>query len=397
MLALSEISKLSGKKDKTRITTMGDIKIDWIDFLDPKSGFPCLPLEYLWGCRGMVRGRMLKIEAEEGIGKSAYLTMLYGIAQRAAANCLHFEAENAIAPRDFLASFGCNPDQVLNVDLDVKSIEACFNEIDLRTEQIHKLDPHSPLMAGVDSVSAFGAGDAATDAAQDVNASSGGGGLGLHARFLSRWFRDRWTAAARRGIFLAVIAQVREKINTTGMGNNKPQKTTIAERPLNFYSSFRLELTSQKLRDSSGVDIGEIVRMKTTKNKLSRKGKRIEVPLIWDHGFDMDTALLEMLVSLTKNGPIKLPDGRLFEISRTGGWIKCPLVCDKNIRTSEVKQFSALFYSNTELLMAMREALCIRGFGFKFETDLEFGNHAMSPVNDPEEDEGDLDVEPATA
>jgi len=394
MLALNEIKKLYDKKDKNKLSTLGSSQIRWIDFLDPKTGMPCLPLEYLWGCRGIVPGRMLKIEAEEGIGKSAYVTLCYGIGQRAQANCLHLEAENAIAPRDFIASFGCNPDQVLNVELETKSIEACFNEIDYRTEKIRELDPTSPIMVGVDSVSAFGAGDAATDAAQDISAAGGGGGLGLHARFLSRWIRDRWTAVARRDAFVMVIAQVREKINT-GMPQHGggPQKTTIAARPLNFTSSFRLDLSSGKLRDKDGNDYGEIVHLKTIKNKLSRKGKKVDIPLVWDHGFDMAYALVELLVTLTKKEPLKLVDGRALKVERVGPWIKAPLVSEKNISTSNNAMFAEKFYSNTDLLMAVRETLAIRGFGFKFETDLELGKHVMSPLPDRDEDDDVTDAD----
>ena len=365
----------------------------WIDFCDPKTGMPCLALEWLWGARGFQTGRILKIEAEEGVGKSSFLMLMYGAAQKTcSAWCAHFEGELAKAPPDFMASYGCDPRRILSPELvdDDLSIEGCFSAIDSTTFTMRSnqdgMDPDNkyPIIVGVDSVSSFGAsknmGEKDTD-----NAS----GIGVHSRFLSGWFRDRWGHLSDRDVFLMVIAQLRSKIDTApvfGQRQKTNETTTLAARPLNFHASMRLEVSTSKLalKEPPYSQYGDIVTFKTTKNKLSPKGKVLKVPLIWDQGFDMTSATIELLKNLS---PITLAGGQQFTIDTRGagnlGGVKLhiPMLSDEGLhyfpnylpgdldkrRTNDEVLYR--LYANTELLMALREALRIRGFGFSFETD----------------------------
>jgi len=366
----------------------------WIDFCDPKTGTPCLAFEWLWGARGFQTGRIMKIEAEEGVGKSSLLMFMYGATQKSCgAWCLHFEGELAKAPPDFMASYGCDPRRILCPDLagDDLSIEGCFGELDAITFKMRSnqpgMDPGKkhPIIAGVDSVSSFGAaknmGEKDTD-----NAS----GIGVHSRFLSGWFRDRWGHLSDRDTFLMIIAQLRSKIDTSpsfpGSRPKQDETTTLAARPLDFHSSLRVEISTSKLalKEPPYTQYGDMVTFKTTKNKLSPKGKVLKVPLIWDQGFDTTSATIELLKNLA---PITLPNGQLFTIEQKGagslGGVKLhiPMISDEGLhyfpnygpddldkrRTNN--ELLARLYSNYELLMALREALRIRGFGFSFETN----------------------------
>lgn len=365
----------------------------WIDFCDPKTGMPCLALEWLWGARGFQTGRILKIEAEEGVGKSSFLMLMYGAAQKSCgAWCLHFEGELAKAPPDFMASYGCDPRRILSPDLtgDNLSIEGCFSAIDETTRTMRSeqpgMDPDKkhPIVAGVDSVSSFGASKNMDEKDTD-NAS----GIGVHSRFLSGWFRDRWGHLSDRDTFLMIIAQLRSKIDTTpvfGQRAKTNETTTLAARPLDFHSSMRLEISTHplKLKDPPYSQYGDTVTFKTTKNKLSPKGKALKLRLIWDQGFDMTNATIELLKNIA---PITLPSGQQFTIEQRGagslGGVKLhiPMLCDEGLhyfpnylpgdldkrRTND--ELLGRLYANGPLLMAIREALRIRGFGFPFETD----------------------------
>lgn len=352
----------------------------WIDFNDPNTGQPSLLLEWLWGARGMLAGRMLKIEAEEGVGKSSYMMMMYGIAQQTSnAWCIHAEGELATAPQDFISSFGCDPDKIISPEFDVRSIDECFNKLDWLSYQLRRaaanesdkvIDPDMkyPIVAGVDSVSSFGS--AANMEDDGVAMDSGKGGLGLHSRFLSQWFRDKWSAQVRRDMLLMVIAQVREKIDTgpsfPGSVPKRKEITTIAARPLNFHCTYRLHMRSKPLYDDERKVYGELVTFKTTKNKLSPKGRQIVVPLIWDQGYDLTSATIDMLNMLS---PIKLSNGYEFTLNRkSGGWIDVPALQDKAFRSGSEAEILQGIYANQDLLMGLREALRIRGFGFDFES-----------------------------
>jgi len=399
-------------KSKLKFSSLTDEakKGRWIDFCDPRTGLPCLPLEWLWGARGFQTGRILKIEAEEGIGKSSYIMTMYGAGQQTAnAWCLHFEGELAKAPADFIASFGCNPDSVISPELegDDLSIEGCFQQIDSTTHMMRSdqdgMDPDkvNPIIVGVDSISSFGAAKNMED-----GEAEGTTGIGVHSRFLSEWFRDRWGYMAKRDVFLMAVTQLRAKIDTgPSFGGARPKPgatTTIAARPLNFHCSMRLEMRASselKPKEPPYEPYGAMVNMKVTKNKLSPKGKTLKVPIIWNYGFDFTVATVELLKSLS---PLVLPNGQKFTVdqrsagSRGGVNIIMPLVSDEPMQyySSYLPEEShkrkvndalvAKFYSNTELLTAIREALRIRGFGFPFETNYRPSEEELEDIN-PEE------------
>ena len=391
--AMSKSDKVTGFS-ATTIQQMQD-EWRWIDFIDPRTNLPCLLLEWLWGSRGMLAGRLLKIEAEEGVGKSSYLNLQYGMAQRTSnAWCVHAESEGATHPADFIASFGCDPSKIITLRLAKRSIDECFNKLDWATYCIRKqkkneedtkiIDPQMafPIVAGVDSVSGFGT--AANMEDDDTDLETGGGGLGLHSRFLSQWFRDRWSLLEQRGVLLATIAQQREKINTGPTFPGGPPKqsgpTTLAARPLNYHASYRLEMKSTPLRiPETPQQIGEVVTLSVTKNKLSPKGKKAVVNLIWNYGFDLTTATIEKLAALS---PIMLKSGSVFSVAaESGGWLNVPALFDKKLRYSVESWPQVCYdtlcnlYNRQDLLMEIREALAIRGFGFDFER-----NYQLSPA-----------------
>lgn len=378
--------------------TLADIEWNWIDFADPILHTPCLLLEWLWGCRGYLSGRMMKIEAMEGVGKSSLLMMTYGFAQQTSkAWCIHAEGESALAPADFNASFGCDPAAIMRMDLEKRAIDECFNKIDWMAYGIRRppandkdtmiIDPEGlyPIVVGVDSVSSFGASANMED--DGAALASGQAGLGLHSRFLSQWFRDKWSLQEKRKMFLMCVTQLREKIVMGGFPGQPPppktdEGTTIASKPLNYHASYRLEMKSRQFRfkggDSVGPQVGEIVTMKTTKNKLSPKGKTADVRLLWDKGWDLATATITKLYTL---GTLELPSGGKFEVERNGAgsqgaYLEIPAAGikvayrggeDGTEYPKACAEAVQLLYQKSDLLMSVREALRIRGYGFKFE------------------------------
>lgn len=362
-------------------------KYRYIDFTDPKNRMPCLALEWLWGARGLLCGRMMKIEAEEGTGKSSYVMLQYAMAQQTAnAWCVHEESEGTVAPPDFVASFGADPDNVMMPKLKVRSIEAVFENIDWTTAKLRgaDIDPTkiAPIVVGLDSISAFGA-EANMDE-DDTESAANGGGLGKHARVVSQWFRDKGYILEDRDVLLLVTAQLREKIATGGFsapGDKK--KTTLAARPLNFHASYRLEMWSSALKDEN-KQIGEVVHFTTTKNKMSPKGKVVPINLYWDKGFDLQTASCDMLRNVS---PIVLPNGTKFEVLQRGAYVSCPALGDKNYQSNPAGKLELMkaICGDAALLAGLREALRIRGFGFEFETRYQPTQAEVEDLTMPEE------------
>lgn len=406
--ALAIMGRQASKQKKTGIgfSTVSQEMANWrwIDFCDPLFNSPCLLLEYLWGARGMLAGRMMKIEAEQGVGKSSYMMLQYAMAQQMHdAWCIHAEGEGATAPPDFIASFGCNPDKIITQQLSVRSIESCFNTLDFQTATIRRpatgsddkdvIDPDKvkPILAGVDSISSFGAEDnMEEDGTTEV--SQGGGALGMHARFIGKFFRDRWSLFENRDVFMMIIAQLRAKMDLGPKFPGAPQQpqgdkqTTLAAAPLNYHATYRLDMRSKPLKhgpEQQYQQYGELVTFKVVKNKLSPKGKSVEVPLVWNAGFDL---VMPTFTLLSTMGPIQLPSGGTFELNKKGGgWIDCPALGVENAKTGSERDIIMKLYANKDLLMALREAFRIRGFGFKFETNYQRTKEEVEDNTEPVE------------
>jgi len=335
----------------------------WIDFHDPKLNCPALLLEWLWGGRGMLAGRMLKIEAPEGAGKSSYLMLQYAMAQKSCnAFCIHEETEHAIAPPDYIASFGADPDNIVFPDLEEKSLDNILSDIDWTCAQIRNdVDPEKkhPIIVGLDSISAAGTDEGMEEEAFDMSK----GTPGEHSRTMSKYFRDRFGILAKQDVLLVIIAQLREKINTGGFSRpGETKTTTIAAKPLNYHASYIMSMYNTPMKDA-GKQIGAFVSLEVRKNKVSPKGRQAQIPLRWGSGFDLQTPCVDMLA----RNPVKLPSGNEFAIEQTS-YVKCPMLNFSERSCPEAKaDLMRAVYANPELLMQLREALQVRGFGFKFE------------------------------
>jgi len=343
----------------------------WIDFCDPHLRQPCLALEWLFGSRGLLCGRMMKMEALEGVGKSSLCYMFHGMAQQQGCFCWHGESEDAASPPDYIAKFGCNPTELLLQQ--PGSLERSFEAMEMVIKNIRTdIDPAGdhPILASMDSISGFGS-DAQMDDAG--NNPDGNAGLGAHARAVSRWFRDRGYILEKQRVVLLATTQLKEKINTAGFtpqtGAGSRSGTTIAANPLNYHATWRLRMSATRLRDSnSAVDIGEKLTLLTTKNKLSPRERALTIDHYREAGFDMMSATCDLLRELS---PIILPDASVFEIKQAGAYVKSPtLLGGKNVHSNRAGKQELVedLYKNEALLMQIREALRIRGFGFAFET-----------------------------
>jgi len=350
----------------------------WIDFIDPKTGLPCLMLEWLFGCRGMLTGRFVKIEADPGIGKSSYMFLQYGMGQQTSgAYAIHFESEGAPQPPDYIAAMGCNPDD-LGI-LQPRSIEECMSRVEELTYEMRKDDPDKkyPIILGVDSVSGLGSKnddelDLPLEKRTVLELGGGGAGLAGHARTLSKWFRDRGCLWLQEfDVLMFATAQLKDNIVIGGMpGVQLPadqKKKTIADAVMNFNASYRLRMNSSPLYNKeTKTDLGELVKIKVIKNKVSPKNREIQIPLIRGQGFNFAEATCDWL---RYKSPIIFKDGTKFEIEQRGAWINCPMIREKNFASNQAgkEELMQNLHANTDMVMSLREGLRIRGFGFDFE------------------------------
>ena len=390
-----------------------DLMKNWrfIDFFNPRDKMPCLGLEWYFGARGLLAGRIMKLQAKYGVGKSSFMWLMYASGQvpTCDAYCYHIESEAAPPPPDYIWSFGCDPAKLVTEQ--PKSLEQCFAYMDeavchvrgglkgginpdtgrqQKTKFDDPLDPNmeAPLIVGVDSVSALGLETSVEADVIDMRATEP---VAAHSRKLGIYFRDRSERFKLTQTLVMMAAQEKAVIPMGGPfshGNDQKKSSTLGDGPIGFHSTYVVEMKNFKYKnEETSKDLGERIVCVTSKNKLSPKNRQIELYLVRDRGFDLVKTDMEFLT--------RWPESPLAgQIVKGSHGIKCPLVSDKWFKSEKADDFKKgdleflqTFYANTDLVMACREKLRIRGFGFDFETKYmpsmaEIEDNALSAESD---------------
>ena len=161
-----------------------------------------------------------------------------------------------------------------------------------------------------------------------------------------------------------IAAQEKAVIKTGGNfapgAHDGKTASSLGDSPIGFHSTYSVDMRNNPYRNKeTGENIGERITCNTSKNKLSPKNRTLELYLVRDHGFDLVKTDVEFLSSYPQS-PLA------GNISRSSHGLKCTLVSDKWFKDD--LEFLQTFYSNHDLVMACREKLRVRGFGFNFET-----------------------------
>ena len=153
-----------------------------------------------------------------------------------------------------------------------------------------------------------------------------------------------------------------------------PQKTSVAAEAIGINATYAYDLRVSKWKNPSNGDIlGNETMFTCFKNKWSGDKfggviREVALHLRVGRGFDLVHSDAEFLIK-HPNSPFAEKAG-LFERGqvpqRTSAGIKCTLLSDRTFRSEE--DFIRALYANEDLTMALREALRLRGFGFKFES-----------------------------
>lgn len=378
------VARLKKNDDKRDVYCASDLMKNWryIDFINPALNMPTLALEWFFGGRGLLAGRITKLQAKYGVGKSSFMWLVYASAQAFDSYCYHIESEAAPPPPDFIWSFGCDPSKLVTEQ--PKSLEQCLEFIDQvvaeirggmggginpatgrqqKTKFTDPLDPNMevPIVIGVDSVSALGLETAVETDILDMRSSAA---LAKHSRIIGEYFRNRSDRFKQTQSLIMMAAQEKAVINTGGpfahAAGNK-STSTLADSPIGFHSTYVVEMRNNKYVDkSTGTDLGERITCFTTKNKLSPKHRTIELYLVRDRGFDLVKTDMDFLVS----HPASPLAG---SIGRSSHGVKSDLVDNAKWYKDDI-EFLRKFYTNEDLVMTCREKLRIRGFEFAFET-----------------------------
>lgn len=376
----------SGMAIETAASAMA--KWRYIDFVNPHAMLPCFTLEWLLGARGFLAGRILQLRAKYSKGKSSFMYLQYAISQiMSKAFCYHQETEGAHAPADYIAGFGADPEGLLVTE--TQSLEDCLESIDkmictirggfdgmanqegrmLKTKFTDPIDPQClyPIVMGVDSLSSLGKKSSVGVDVVDAEATAQ---LSYHTRKLREFFRDRVGRFRDSQTLLMLTSHETAKIEMGKKSFGAPpggDKSSLAGEAIGIHATYGMDVNASPYKDkATGNQLGEVVRMKTFKNKLSPKNREVELFLVWNKGFDLTHTDFNFLCS-HGSSPLAPADKEKPLLYRHSAGITCKLVSNKSFASEG--DFLHAFYSNADLVASLREKMRIRGCGFKFETD----------------------------
>ena len=355
---------------KDRLIRNSEITKNWVytDFTDPKNKCPCLLLEWLFGTRGLLNGKVLKTDADEATGKSSLLLLMYGMFQCAPKGVfiINNETENADMVPDRTYYLGCEPKSLITYK--PRGVVDCLSKSEELILDLRKnVDPERtiPIVLGIDSVS--GLSNQGIDPDTDEMYEDGqGAGLGFHARKFSEFFRNKLDYFAFSNVIIMATGQAKSKIIKTSFGQQSGGQTTMADKSFKFHASWIIDMSTAKMQNDAN---GAVITCKTVKNKLAPNNRTINLHLYKDkRGWDLLTPTAQLLFAMGDWNPDR-ETGLFDKDSYSSGGGRYTHKDVNGGKSLYAQDFMLAFYQNADLVRQCRERMKIRGFGLAFESD----------------------------
>lgn len=247
---------------------------------------------YVLGIGGIPQGRIIEIYGPESSGKTSFALSLIGNAQKTVKEkkCAIIDAEHALDPA-WAKKLGVDVSQLFISQPD--DGESCLQI----AEKLIRSGEFSVVV--VDSVAAL---VPKAELAGEIGESH----MGLQARLMGQALRMLNGAISKTDTILVFINQLRMKIGVM-FGN---PETTSGGRALPFYASIRLDIrVAERIKNGETI-IGNRVKIKCVKNKMSPPFRDCVVDFYYDRGFDKIGSLFDAGVA---NGIITV-SGSWFDI-----------------------------------------------------------------------------------
>lgn len=265
--AIKDIEKTYGKGAIMRLGEREHVNVDVI----PTGS---ILLDQALGVGGYPKGRIIEIYGPESSGKTTLALEAIAQAQRKGGRAAFIDAEHAIDP-EYAEKLGVNIDELLlsqpdsgEQALEIAEMLAQSGAIDLLV---------------IDSVAAL-VPQAELDGVMSDNQ------VGLQARLMSKGCRKIAGTLNRTGTVVIFINQLRQKV---GVLYGNPE-TTTGGMALKFYSSIRIDIRRAEAIKLGSEVIGNTVKIKIVKNKVSPPYKTCVIDLIYGKGISRTAELLDL-------------------------------------------------------------------------------------------------------
>lgn len=269
--ALSALSKTIEKELDVTVMKMGDRQ--YMPVPHVPTGLAELD-HHVLVCGGIPKGRIIEIFGPESAGKTSLTLYLIGVIQKAGGVAAFIDAEHSLDPQ-WARKLGVNVDDlyIAQPDYGEQALQIVARLVESRAVDLIVVDSVAALVPK-----------------SELEGEIGDSNVGVQARLMSQALRVLTGKAAKSGVTIIFINQIREKI---GVMFGSPE-TTTGGRALKFWSSVRIDVRRQKAAEEEGVAVSAPIKVKAVKNKVGSPFRECFVVLHFEDGFDQADSLGKM-------------------------------------------------------------------------------------------------------